>query len=65
MFATGKGVNQSNFQAYVWFSLAASAGHTGAKARRDQVIINLQPAEIQQADRLIQDRLQALARRKG
>jgi serine/threonine protein kinase/TPR repeat protein len=65
MFATGKGVNQSNFQAYVWFSLAASAGHTGARARRDQVIINLQPAEIQQADRLIQDRLQALARRKG
>jgi tRNA A-37 threonylcarbamoyl transferase component Bud32 len=65
MFATGKGVNQSNFQAYVWFSLAASAGHAGARARRDQVIINLQPAEIQQADRLIQDRLQALARRKG
>jgi tRNA A-37 threonylcarbamoyl transferase component Bud32 len=65
MFATGKGVNASNFQAYVWFSLAASAGHAGAKSRRDQVITTLQPAEIQQADRLIKDRLQAFARRKS
>jgi tRNA A-37 threonylcarbamoyl transferase component Bud32/TPR repeat protein len=65
MFATGKGVNPSNFQAYVWFSLAASAGHAGAKSRRDQVIPTLQPAEIQQADKVIRERLQALAQRKG
>jgi TolA protein len=64
IFATGKGANQSNFQAYVWFSLAASSGHAAAKARRDQVITTLQPAEIQQADRVIRD-MQARAQRKG
>jgi membrane protein involved in colicin uptake len=58
MSAAGKGVSQSDFEAYVWFSLAANSGHAGAKRRRDQVVVKLQPAEIQQADRLIRARSQ-------
>jgi TPR repeat protein len=65
IYAAGRGVNQSNFQAYVWFSLAAGAGHGGAKTRRDQVVTSLQPAEIQQADRVIRERLKAAVQRKG
>jgi hypothetical protein len=53
MSAAGKGVAQSHIEAYIWFSLAANNGHVAARARRDRVILNLQPAEIQQADRLI------------
>jgi len=56
IYAAGRGVNQSNVQAYIWLSLAANAGHAGAKARRDQVAKALQPAEIQQADRLVSQR---------
>jgi tRNA A-37 threonylcarbamoyl transferase component Bud32 len=62
-YAAGQGVNQSSFQAYVWFSLAANAGHAGARPRRDKIVTALQPAEIQQADRLIRERTQAAARR--
>jgi serine/threonine protein kinase len=53
IFAAGRGVTQNNTQAYIWLSLAANAGHAGAKARRDQVAKELQPAEIQQADRVV------------
>jgi hypothetical protein len=53
IFAAGRGVTQNNTQAYIWLSLAANAGHAGAKARRDQVAKALQPAEIQQADRVV------------
>jgi len=56
IYAAGRGVNQSNVQAYIWLSLAANTGHAGAKARRDQVAKALQPAEIQQADRLVRQR---------
>jgi hypothetical protein len=58
MSAAGKGVSQSNLEAYIWFSLAANGGHAGARSRRDQVVTKLQPAEIQQADRLIRARTQ-------
>jgi colicin import membrane protein len=63
IFATGRGAPQSNFQAYIWFSAAADAGHAAAKSRRDQVITTLQPAEIQQADRVIRERVEARVRR--
>lgn len=53
MYGAGRGVPQNNFQAYVWFSRAARAGNTDAKARAEQVKSLLQPAEVQQADRLI------------
>jgi len=56
IYAAGRGVTQNNSQAYIWLSLAANAGHVGAKARRDEVAKALQPAEIQQADRLVRQR---------
>jgi TPR repeat protein len=65
IYAAGRGVTQNNSQAYIWLSLAANAGHAGAKARRDQVAKALQPAEIQQADRVIRERLKATVQRKG
>jgi serine/threonine protein kinase len=53
MYAAGRGVPQNNFQAYVWFSRAARAGNAEARARVEQVKAALQPAEIQQADKLM------------
>ncbi len=53
MYAAGRGVPQNNFQAYVWFSRSARAGNAEARARVEQVKAKLQPAEIQQADRLL------------
>jgi TPR repeat protein len=44
----------SDFQAYVWYGVAARAGEPGAQALRDQVAPRLQPAEIQQADQAIE-----------
>ena len=55
-YATGRGVTQNNFQAYLWYSLAALAGHSAAAARRKEVAATLQPAEVQQADRLVRAR---------
>jgi hypothetical protein len=49
--ATGR--LHSDFQAYVWFGVAARAGEPGAQALRDKVAPRLQPAEIQQADQAI------------
>jgi hypothetical protein len=53
MYAAGRGVPQNNFQAYVWFSRAARAGNVEARARVEKVKAALQPAEVQQADRLL------------
>ena len=53
MYDAGRGVPQNNFQAYVWFSRAVRAGNAEAKARVEKVKAALQPAEIQQADRLL------------
>jgi len=53
IYAAGRGVPQNNSQAYIWLSLAANAGHAGAKARREQVAGALQPAEIRQADQVV------------
>ena len=56
IYAVGRGVTQSSAQAYIWLSLAAIGGHAAAKARRDEVAGALQPAEIQQADRVVRQR---------
>jgi serine/threonine protein kinase/TPR repeat protein len=53
IYAAGRGVPQNNSQAYIWLSLAANAGHAGAKARREQVAGSMQPAEIRQADQVV------------
>jgi hypothetical protein len=48
------GPQRSDFEAYVWYGVAARAGEAAAAALRDKVAARLQPAEVQQADKLIE-----------
>ena len=41
---------RSDFEAYVWYSIAARGGDAGAAAARDKLAGKLQPAEVRQAD---------------
>jgi TPR repeat protein len=50
-YSKGLGVPQNNFQAYIWYSAAASAGNEDAKAGKQRVDPLLQPAEKQQAEK--------------
>jgi serine/threonine protein kinase len=52
-YAEGRGVPQSANQAYIWYSLAARAGTAAAEGPRKKDLAQLQPAEIAQADRVI------------
>ena len=55
MYAGGMGVPRNNNQAYIWYSLAARGGSTTAPANRDRVARQLQPVEIRQADKLVEN----------
>jgi TPR repeat protein len=50
----GRGAPQSDFQAYVWYSLAGRGGYDSALAAKARLAARLQPAEVQQADSLTQ-----------
>jgi serine/threonine protein kinase len=54
MYAAGQGAKQNTFQSYIWYSLAALEGSAGAVTGRDRMAARLQPAEIKQADRVVQ-----------
>jgi hypothetical protein len=54
MYASGLGVNRNYNQAYIWYSLAARGGSTTASADRDRMAARLQPAEIKQADKVVE-----------
>jgi TPR repeat protein len=54
MYAFGQGVKQNTIQSYIWYSLAAREGSTGAVAGRDRMAARMQPAEIKQADRVVE-----------
>jgi serine/threonine protein kinase len=45
---------QQNFEAYVWYGIAARAGQPEALSLRDKVAAKLQPAEIRQAEQIIE-----------
>ncbi len=45
---------QNDFEAYVWYGIAARSGQAGAQSQRERVGAKLQPAEIRQADRIIE-----------
>jgi serine/threonine protein kinase/TPR repeat protein len=53
MYANGRGVPQDSFQAYVWYGLAARSGSASARDPQARIASTLQPAEIEQADKLI------------
>jgi len=55
MYADGMGVARNYNQAYIWYSLAARGGSTTAPAGRDRMAKRLQPVEIQQADKLVEN----------
>jgi serine/threonine protein kinase len=44
---------QQNFEAYVWYGIAARGGLSDAQGLRDKVGAKLQPAEIRQAEQII------------
>jgi len=50
-YSKGLGVPQNNFQAYIWYSAAASAGNEDGKAGKQRLDPLLQPAEKQQAEK--------------
>jgi serine/threonine protein kinase len=54
MYAFGQGVKQNTIQSYIWYSLAAYGGNTSAAAGRDRMAARLQPAEIKQAERVVE-----------
>jgi hypothetical protein len=54
MYETGRDVTQNYFQAYYWYSAALRGGHAAARGKKDQMAARLQPAEVQQADRLVE-----------
>ena len=54
MYENGRGVPQNNFQAYYWYSAAVRGGNAGARVRKEQMAARLQPAEIQQAEKLVE-----------
>ena len=51
---TRPAAQRSDFEAYVWYGIAARNGHAGAQAQRERVGAKLQPAEIRQADQIIE-----------
>jgi TPR repeat protein len=55
MYATGRGVRQNANVAYIWYGAAACAGSPRAQTEQDALKSRLQPAEIQQAEKLIAD----------
>ena len=54
MYASGQGVKRNPNQAYIWYSLAARGGSARAAADRAKLAAQLQPAEIKQADRVVE-----------
>lgn len=54
MYENGRGVAQNNFQAYYWYSAAVRGGNAAARVKKEQMAARLQPAEIQQADKLVE-----------
>jgi transposase len=48
------GPQQSHMEAYMWLRLAARGGEAGAQALSEKVAVQLQPAEIRQADQLVE-----------
>lgn len=59
MYANGRGVPRNYVAAYMWCSLAAAQGHAMAAANRDAMAMQLTPAEITKAGRMVREWLEA------
>jgi TPR repeat protein len=56
LYENGRGVARDPFFAYLWYSLAARGGSPTASAGRSRVSRLLQPAQLKQADKLVENR---------
>ena len=63
IFAKGDGVPQNNNIAYVWYGTAAQLGSSSAKTERDKIAPLLQPAEREQAERVIAGKLKEMGKK--
>jgi TPR repeat protein len=54
MYRKGEGVARSSARAFMWFSLAAARGDAKAKAELHEVSRDMTPAEIAQAQEMMQ-----------
>jgi len=61
MYATGTGVKRNYNLAYVWYGTAERLGYSAARPEREQMAALLQPAEREQADRLIESNAARMA----
>jgi hypothetical protein len=55
MYSSGLGVKIDYAQAYIWYSLAARGGHASAPTDRERMAKLLQPAQVKQADRIVEN----------
>lgn len=56
LYADGIGVPRDPVEAYVWLSLAAEQGRRWAKQRRDRIGNELRPAQMAEAEQLLEER---------
>jgi TPR repeat protein len=63
MYMNGNGVLRNNNLAYVWYGTAARLGSGTAKLEQEKIRPLLQPAEREQADKLIESAAARMARR--
>jgi TPR repeat protein len=57
----GMGVEQNIIDAYAWYSVAAQLGDLGAEISRDEIADRLSQDDLQSAQQLAQDRLDAIS----
>jgi TPR repeat protein len=63
IYANAGGTARNNNLAYVWYGTAARLGSSAAKVERDRIAALLQPAEREQADKLIESKVVRMPRK--
>jgi TPR repeat protein len=55
IYSTGRGVAQDYILAHLWFNLAAAAGDKNSTTLREQLALNMTPAQIAEAQKLARE----------
>jgi TPR repeat protein len=63
MYSNGTGVERNANLAYVWYGIAARLGNAAAKTEQDKAASALQPAEREQADKLIEGKVRQMPKK--
>jgi serine/threonine protein kinase/gas vesicle protein len=64
MYASGTGTDRNSYLAYVYDGMAARLGSNSAKPEMEKAAASMQPAERQQADRLIESIVSKMAKKQ-